>query len=107
MRGMISGCGCGGSRAVFGVSLVWWVSAGDCRSRGFVAMITVRLMVVVGSRFGQWVANVIGNRLAGTVISTVAHPTGKFRHRGLRWVVADCGGLCNRVRLNLEHSGPA
>ena len=70
-------------------------------------MITVRLMVVVGSRFGQWVANVIGNRLAGTVISTVAHPTGKFRHRGFRWVVADCGGLCHRVRVNLEHSGPA
>src|SRR5215207_696143 len=107
MRSMISGRGCGGSRTVLGVSLRWWVSLDGCRSRGFVAMITVRLMVVVGSRFGQRVADVIGNRLAGTVIPTVPHPTGKLRHRGPRRVIADRGRLCHRVRLNLEHSGPA
>ena len=47
-------------------------------------MARVKMIMLVGVRcwLRQGIADVLGNRLAGTVISAISYPTGQLRHRG-------------------------
>jgi hypothetical protein len=66
------------------------------------------IMLVPGRRwFGEWIADVFWNRLAGTVVSAVPYPAGQLRYRGSGWVIDDGGRLRHRVRLDAEHSRTA
>jgi hypothetical protein len=64
-----------------GASVIIWGVARDV-----IMMSTVTpamIMLVLGRRrFGQRIAHALRDRLARTVISAVAYPTGQLRHRG-------------------------
>ena len=84
-----------------------------------VHMIMARVIIIGGNRiwslkmimldrvrhgFGEGVADVVWNRLAGTVISAISNPTCQLHHRGSRRVIGNSGRLRHGIGLNLEHS---
>ena len=48
--------------------------------------LTMIMLVRGRCRFREGIADVVRDRLAGTVISAVAHPPSQLRHRSLRRV---------------------
>jgi hypothetical protein len=75
---------------------------------GWHLMTRVKMIMLVGVRcwFRQGIADVLGNRLASTVISAVPHPAGQLGHRGSLGVVGDRSGLRHRVRVHRHHTRP-
>jgi hypothetical protein len=57
-----------------------------------------------GPWFGEWIADVVGDRLSGTVISAIPHPAGQLRNGGAGRVIGDGGSLRHGIRLDLDHS---
>ncbi len=68
-------------------------------------MLCVRLGMRLGGCFHHRVADVLGDRLAGTVEAAVDHPAAELVHRGSARVVGDVRRLAHRVGLHVDHPG--